>query len=278
MPSDEYYQLLEERIDGLGKQETRRKDADQRKTLDEIFDHSTLLALHKLITNDVIKTLDFPISTGKEGNVYRATGPDGGFLALKIYRTSTATFRNIMKYIDGNPRYRNIGRNRRNIIFTWAKKEYNNLSRLQKHEVTVPGPVHVHRNILAMEFIGNEFGPAPLLRDVEIENPDESFATVIEEYYRLFNDARLVHADLSEYNILVRENGELVLIDLGQCVVHEHPMALEWFRRDIRNISYFFGRRGVAADWKTAARYILEGKEPGSFLERLKQERDPCST
>ncbi len=277
MSSDEIYQLLEEKFDVFKKIETRRRDDDQRKTLDEIFDHSTLLGLHKLITNDVIATLDFPISSGKEGNVYRGTAPSGALLAVKIYRTSTATFKNIMKYIDGNPRYRNIGRKRRDIIFTWAKKEFNNLSRLGKHGVRVPRPIFVHRNILVMEYIGNELMPAPLLRDVNIEDPDEYYSVIMEEYYRIFNEARMVHADLSEYNILVTDPGELVLIDIGQCVVLEHPQALEWFKRDIKNISFFFRKAGAAADPKMAMDYILRGKEKGKFREMMKGARQ-CST
>jgi len=259
------YDILEERIDGYTKSESRRRDADQRKTCDEVFDHAALLCLYKLITNEVIETLDHPISTGKEGNVYRATSPDGTFLAVKIYRTSTATFKNIMKYIDGNPRYRNVPRKRRQLISVWAKKEYNNLSRLIKYDVTVPRPVHVSRNILVMEYIGNEFGAAPMLKDVSIEDPDDLFQRVIEEYFKIYNNARLVHADLSEYNILLTEEERIVLIDIGQCVVREHPEAEQWFLRDIKNISRFFTRRGAAADWKNAVKYIRSANDKTNF-------------
>ena len=265
MSSQEIYDILEERIDGYTKSETRRRDADQRKTCDEVFDHATLLCLYKLITGEVIETLDHPISTGKEGNVYRATGPDGTLLAVKIYRTSTSTFKNIMKYIDGNPRYRNIPRKRRQLISVWAKKEYNNLSRLIKYNVSVPRPVHVSNNILVMEYIGDEFGAAPMLKDVEMEDPDELYRKIIEEYFKIYNQARLIHADLSEYNILLTGEGRIVVIDIGQCVVREHPEAEKWFVRDIKNISRFFARRGTAADWKNAVKYIQAGDEKKGF-------------
>jgi RIO kinase 1 len=259
------YDILEERIDGYTKSDTRRRDADQRKTYDEVFDHMALLRIYKLITSQVIETLDHPISTGKEGNVYRATSPDGTLLAVKIYRTSTATFRNIMKYIDGNPRYRNIPHKRRQLISVWAKKEYNNLSRLIKFKVSVPQPVHVSGNILVMEYIGNEFGAAPMLKDVPMEYPEELYMNIIEEYFKIYNTACLVHADLSEYNILLTEEGRLVLIDIGQCVVREHPEAENWLLRDLKNISRFFVRRGVAADWKNALKYIKADNDKNKF-------------
>lgn len=271
MSSDEMYHMLEERIDGYKKIETRRKDADQRKTLDETFDHATLLCLYKLITNGIIDTLDYPISTGKEGNVYHATDPEGAPLAVKIYRTSTATFKNIMKYIDGNPRYRNIGRKRRQIIFTWAKKEYNNLARLTKYDIRVPRPIHVVKNILVMEYIGSDIRAAPLLKNVVLDEPDTCYNHIIEEYFKIFNHAKMVHADLSEYNVLITDEGELVIIDLGQCVVLEHPEAYNWFVRDIKNISNFFSKRGVHIDWKQAGRYIRRGEE-GGFSEFLDKE------
>lgn len=267
MSSDEMYLLLEERIDGYRKTEARRKDADQRKTYDEIFDRVTLLALYKLITNQIIDTLDFPISTGKEGNVFRATGPDGDPLAVKIYRTSTSTFRNIMKYIDGNPRYRNVGRKKRDLIFTWAKKEYNNLSRLIKYKVRVPTPIHVFKNILVMEYIGSEINAAPMLKNVLIEEPDRYYCEIIEEYFKIYNHAKMVHADLSEYNILVTDEGEPVIIDIGQCVVMEHPRAQEWFVRDMKNISHFFARKGASTDWKKAVKYIYYGDDSKAFSE-----------
>ena len=267
MSSDEMYLLLEERIDISRKTEARRTDADQRKTYDEIFDRVTLLALYKLITNKIIETLDFPISTGKEGNVFHATGPDGGALAVKIYRTSTSTFRNIMKYIDGNPRYRNVGKNKRNLIFTWAKKEYNNLSRLIKYNVRVPTPIHVSKNILVMEYIGSERNAAPMLKNVLIEEPDRYYHEIIEEYFKIYNHAKMVHADLSEYNILVTDEGELVVIDIGQCVVMEHPRAQEWFVRDMKNISHFFAKRGAETDWRKAVKYVYSGEDSKKFSE-----------
>ena len=79
-----------------------------RKTQDEVFDKTTLRTLEKFISDGVIDILDFPISTGKEGNVFRGVTPDKKYVAIKIYRTSTATFKHISQYIIGDPRFKSM--------------------------------------------------------------------------------------------------------------------------------------------------------------------------
>ncbi|MFA5862089.1 MAG: RIO1 family regulatory kinase/ATPase, partial [Candidatus Thermoplasmatota archaeon] len=111
------------------KLKTKKKDADDRKTLDEVFDQQTLLILYKFISNGYIETLDYPISTGKEANVFHATTPQGDAVAVKIFRTNTATFRSFMTYIAGDPRFGHVRPNRRDIVYVWAQKEYKNLQR-----------------------------------------------------------------------------------------------------------------------------------------------------
>src|SRR2546426_272520 len=86
--------ILETQVDAL---RTREKDSETRKTYDEVFDHAALLTIADLITDGVISTLDYPVSTGKEANVFHATGPDGRAKAVKIYRIANATFRTIRK-------------------------------------------------------------------------------------------------------------------------------------------------------------------------------------
>ena len=117
MKEEEIYRILKDKIQTLPRKD---KSDEDRKTYDEVFDRNTLLAIYKLITSKVIETLDYPISTGKEGNVFCATGEDGVLYAVKIYRVSTSTYKNLTKYITGDPRFRNVPRDRRGIIYTWA--------------------------------------------------------------------------------------------------------------------------------------------------------------
>lgn len=60
----------------------------------------------------------------------------------------------------------------------------------------------------------------------------------------MFHQCKLVHADLSEYNILYHDS-HLYIIDVSQSVEHDHPSAFDFLRKDIKNVEEFFGRLGV---------------------------------
>ncbi len=253
--------IIEKDIGIPKKFERREKDADNRKTYDEVFDRATLLIIYKLITNKVILSVDYPISTGKEGNVFKGTTPEGKAVALKIYRMATATFKNIIRYIDGDPRFKNIKRNHRSIIYTWAKKEFRNLERMHKANLNVPKPLAFMKNILIMEFIGEDDLPAPELRHVEIKQPAKKYNNMIKQIKILYSKAGLVHGDLSEYNLLVRDD-KLVIIDVGQAVVYDHPHAKELLIKDINNISHYFKRRyGIQVRPEKSIRETLSLRE-----------------
>jgi len=241
----------------LDKKVTKRLDREiqalidrigvDRKTLDEVFDKSTLLGLEKLISRRIIDYLDFPISTGKEGNVFRGVTPDKEYVAIKIYRTSTSTFKHISNYIIGDPRFQSMHKNRRSIVFLWTKKEFKNLERLHEAKVKAPKPITKINNILIMEYIGDSKGAAPMLRDVKLENPESTFSTLIDFISRMYKKANLVHGDMSAFNILMYKN-QPYIIDLGQGVLIEHPQAHEFLKRDIHNIVQFFKKYDIDAD------------------------------
>ncbi len=242
MFDDRKLRALEARIDAW---RMRLKDADDRKTYDEVFDRPTLMAVAKLINDGVLKTLDYPVSTGKEGNVFHGTGPSGA-VAVKIYRVSNATFKRLGKYIVGDPRFKGVKRNTRGMVKAWSQKEYRNLRKMAGAGARVPTPIDQRDHVLVMEYIGDESRPAPLLREVALDNPGAVFAEV-QSTMAAIRRAGLVHADLSEYNVLMWD-GHPVVIDCGQSVPLEHPNADEWFRRDCGNIARFFRRLGVDAD------------------------------
>lgn len=231
-----------------------------RKTLDEVFDKSTLHSLEKLISNRVLNILDFPISTGKEGNVFRGVTPDKKFVAVKIYRTSTSTFKHISKYIVGDPRFKTINKNRRDIIYAWAKKEFKNLERLNKVGVRAPKPITSINNVLVMEYVGDLERPAPMLKDVLVKNPKELFGTLIDFISKMYKKAGLVHSDMSAFNILIHKN-KPYLIDLGQGVLLEHPQAYEFLKRDIYNIVQYFKKYDIETDEMKIYKDITEKKK-----------------
>lgn len=233
------------------------RTGSDRKTEDEVFDKSTLSAIEKLISNGIIDILDFPISTGKEGNVFRGITPDKKFVALKIYRTSTSTFKHISQYIIGDPRFQSFHNTRRGLVFAWTKKEYKNLERVKKIGVRAPTPIISIKNVLVMEYIGDAKRPAPMLKDTKIDNPEEIFKTLIGFISKMYKKANMVHGDISAYNVLMHKN-KPYLIDFGQGVLLEHPNSDEFLKRDIHNIVSYFKKFGIQADEKKVYNNIIK--------------------
>ncbi len=67
---------------------------------------------------------------------------------------------------------------------------------------------------------------------------------IVDIVAKLYNDAKIVHGDLSSFNILIREDNP-VIIDVSQAVVRDHPLALELLKRDIENLIRDFKKLGI---------------------------------
>jgi RIO kinase 1 len=234
----------------------RLKDADQFKVEQSVFDDATFAAIYKLVQDGYIEAFGGPISTGKEANVYEALGADDRDVAVKIYRINASNFRQMTEYLEGDPRFRGIGNDKKKVVLAWTKKEFANLERAGRAGVRVPKPIAVERNVLVMELVGLVEDRARRLSEVHIENPETAYE-VVREYARRLYSAGLVHGDLSEYNVIVHE-GELVVIDLGQAVTVHHPNADELLRRDCRNVGAFFRRQGLDVDDDDLYEYVTE--------------------
>jgi RIO kinase 1 len=230
-----------------------------RKTQDEVFDKSTLHTFEKLISDRIIDILDFPISTGKEGNVFRGITPDKKLVAIKVYRVSTSTFKHISKYILGDPRFKSLSKNRRDIIYAWTKKEYKNLQRAKTIKINAPKPIKSLNNVLIMEYLGSRNVPSPLMKDVKLDSPQKIFDIIIDFISKMYRDAEMVHGDISAYNILMHKD-KPYLIDFGQGVLNEHPNSLEFLRRDIHNIVSYFKKLNIKADENEIFKIVTKDK------------------
>jgi RIO kinase 1 len=226
-----------------------------RRVFDQVFDQSTLMALHKLMKNKEIDTVDFPIARGKEAHVFHATS-DTGPVAVKIFHTSNAVFKSLNRYIDGDPRFSGLRRKHRLVVTIWVRKEYRNLLRMKKHGLRVPTPRALLKNVLIMDYIGDSTGPAPRLRDAEIPDPAAVFEEMLEFLRVCWQKAKLAHADFSEYNILWHE-GEPWVIDAGQAVTDQHPAADEFLVRDVTRLVQWAGRNGIEYELADAMANIL---------------------
>ena len=225
--------------------EKRLKGDEDRKVGSEVFDRLTLNTLYKLAKMGYINQLQGAISTGKEANVFKGINDEGKFVAVKIYRVGTSDFKKMQYYIQGDPRFNVKTSNKRQLINTWVTKELRNLTRAQEVGVRVPKPIIAKNNILVMEFIGDDIGnPAQLMRQSKISDPEYVVNKILDYVKILYKDAKLVHGDLSGYNILI-DNGKPVIIDISQGVMVDHPISRELLNRDINNLFRDFKKMGI---------------------------------
>lgn len=227
----------------------RIKDKHDRATAEQVMDPRTRMILFKLLNRNMISEINGCISTGKEANVYHATSKDDKQYAIKIFKTSILVFKDRDKYVSGEFRFRHgyCKHNPRKMVRTWAEKEMRNLVRMHSNGINVPEPILLRSHVLVMGFVGKDGWPAPKLKDVELSQNKarEIYRDTIIMMWKMYNKCKLVHADLSEFNMLYL-SGEIYIIDVSQSVEHDHPHALEFLRKDCTNITDYFRKKDVA--------------------------------
>ncbi len=219
----------------------RSEDYD---VFDNVFDISTLMTINELRSDGIIQHIKSSLAAGKESKVYLAVAPDGSLRIVKIYLVVSAEFKKRMQYIAGDPRFSELKRGSRSLIMAWARKEFKNMRTAHAVGVQVPLPIAVKKNVLVMEFVGDSEGnpTPPLINTEEITLND--YQQVIEQMTILYQKAKLVHADLSEYNIFKTDLG-IMLFDFGSAVDILHPNSKQFLLRDVMNINRFFEKRGI---------------------------------
>ncbi|EDV99085.1 serine/threonine-protein kinase RIO3 [Drosophila grimshawi] len=252
---------------------SRRGRADRKEkmaTAEMGVDAATRLLLYKLINNQILEQINGIISTGKEAVILHANsdanytgnnenGHGNALLvapellpkecAIKVFKTTLNEFKQRDRYIKDDFRFKDrfSKQNNRTVINMWAEKEMHNLMRMQAIGLNVPDVVVLKKHVLVMRFIGDNHNAAPKLKDARLSVAELSCAyeEIVAAMHKMYNEAKLVHADLSEYNILWFE-GKCWFIDVAQSVEPEHPSALEFLMRDCANIVNFFDKRGLA--------------------------------
>jgi RIO kinase 1 len=231
------------------KSSDKHKDKADRATAEQVMDPRTRMIIFKMISRQIISEVHGCISTGKEANVYFATNHLNEQRALKVYKTSILVFKDRDKYVTGEFRFRHgyCRHNPRKMVATWAEKEMRNLLRIHQSGILCPKPYYLRSHVLVMEFIGKDGWPSPLLKDVELSESKsrELYLDCLHAMRTLYHTCKLVHADLSEFNIICHDE-KMYFIDVSQSVEHDHPHALEFLRKDCTNVAEFFRRKGVA--------------------------------
>ncbi|MES2878745.1 MAG: PA4780 family RIO1-like protein kinase [Pseudomonadota bacterium] len=208
--------------------------------------------LQSLIEEGLIDTVVRQLMSGKEAMVYVVRCGDETRCA-KIYKEAThRSFRQAVDYTE-NRKVKNsrearamakgtrFGREKQEAA--WQSAEVDALYRLADAGVRVPKPHNFCDGVLLMELVTDAQGDAaPRLNDVML-TPEQARAhhgTLLTEVIRMLC-AGVVHGDLSEFNILLAEDGP-VIIDLPQAVdAAGNNHAQRMLLRDVANLRGFFG-------------------------------------
>jgi RIO kinase 1 len=219
-------------------------------------------AIAPLVDDELIEDVLYPVKSGKEATLYCCTGgirAGVDLLAVKVYKPQQfRSFRNDSVYQEGRiildrrsaraaAKRTRFGREVQSTL--WTTAEYETLRVLHRAGSHVPRPLGNSGGAIAMEWIGDEDGPAPQLKDVSL-SADEAhvlFEQLLADI-ELWLACNVVHGDLSAYNVLFAGD-RLVAIDFPQAIdPRANANAPTLLARDISNVCRHFGRFGVEAD------------------------------
>jgi RIO kinase 1 len=247
------------------------KNQEEFNVSDAVFDRPTLEGILRLIQKKKIDKIKGVLKAGKEAHVFWGTAPGGKEIAIKIYYTTTAEFRKgMMKYIEGDPRFKHIRTDTKSLVYAWTQKEFSNLQLAQQGGVNAPRPIDFLKNILVMTFIGFDGVPAPLLRELPIEAPDDFYDRLTDEMRALYQRAGLVHGDLSDYTSWSRIRSR----HLRRKLCSSNPLltvsySTTWRQRSAEARSPGIRQQrvnGVGEDWRsvTTSGYPMTGSASSS--------------
>ena len=246
---DDISRKLEFEIDNKLASKSKRKHLEdgfkKGKVVNEVLDKPTVMTLYKMIKDHIIAYVNGPVSAGKESVVFWGVDEHDDSVALKIYLVSTSNFKKREPYVIGDPRFSHLKKGTKNLVYLWARKEHRNLTQCYNAGIPVPRPRYVTNNVLAMDFVGENGAPAKQLLTSDVDENDYSQAIILLK--DLYQKAKLVHGDFSEYNIFKTENG-LVVFDLASAVDLRHPNSDAFLKRDINNIARFFTKRRIPVE------------------------------
>jgi RIO kinase 2 len=193
------------------------------------------LAINTLVKAGVIDSFGQTLGVGKEADVYDALSSDGKRVAVKFHRLGRISFRQTR-------RKRGYIREHSSWLFqshVSAEKEFQAMQLVYKNGVSVPEPISQNRHVIAMGMIEG----AELSKYKEIAKPEKILKEILRNVRKAYLKAHIIHADLSEYNIILKPDGHILIIDWPQYVTADHANAEELLERDLKNVLTFFNRK-----------------------------------
>ncbi|MEM2321040.1 MAG: RIO1 family regulatory kinase/ATPase [Candidatus Bathyarchaeia archaeon] len=208
------------------------------------------LALNAFVKAGILESLGKPLGVGKESDVYDALTQRGERVAVKFHRLGRTSFRQTR-------RLRGYAVERRHITWLYqsrlaAEREIEALRLVYPCGVSAPKPIAQNRHVVVMGMIEGD-----CLFRVNLPDPETTLNKIIENVRLAYVDARVVHGDLSEYNIVITPSWHVLIIDWPQYVKVYHPSAEMLLKRDVLNILKFFRRKyGITRDLSDTLKYI----------------------
>lgn len=209
-----------------------------------------LLALNALVKAKLIDFLGPSVGVGKEADVFEGVTSEEVTVALKFHRLGRTSFRDTKRkreYLAERSRTSWLYQSR-----LAAEFEFKALQMMYDAGVSVPKPIHQNRHVIIMEYIKG----VQLSDIISLEGP-EAFLMGILDNMRLVYKAGVIHTDLSEYNIMIDEDGKDWIIDWPQYILTDHHNAEEILARDIGNVAHYFKRKhGTSMSNQEAVDYV----------------------
>ncbi|MCG3252859.1 MAG: hypothetical protein KAX09_03355 [Candidatus Heimdallarchaeota archaeon] len=209
----------------------------------------------ELINYTAITDLVAEINSGKEASIYSAH-LNGAPLIVKMFRLQLTSHNKAKRRRVGNPLTR---------ASSYAETEYFFMNKAYRVGLNVPTPAMKINNIILMQFIGTDWVPAPQLRKVLLKEPELMFDEIVEQLKIMYQKAKLIHGDFSEYNILIHEN-KPIIIDFPQAIdmslvgnrsENKINGNLQILQKDIQTIiNYFEKQYYLQANFKEIYRYV----------------------
>ncbi|MCL5949674.1 MAG: AarF/UbiB family protein [Candidatus Bathyarchaeota archaeon] len=193
------------------------------------------LAINALVKAGVIESFGQTVGVGKEADVYDALSSTGKRIAIKFHRLGRISFRQTR-------RKRGYSREHSSWLFQShiaAEKEFEAMKLVYANDVAVPEPISHNRHVIAMGMIEG----AQLYKYKDVGKPEKVLKEILRNVRKAYLKAHVIHADLSEYNIILKPDGHLLIIDWPQAVKTDHANAAELLERDLSNVLVFFSRK-----------------------------------
>lgn len=209
------------------------------------------LAINTLVKAGVLESFGKPLGVGKESDVYDALNPKGERIAVKFHRLGRISFRQTRRKRDYAAKAEHANWLLQSRLA--AEKEFQALRLVFPKKVAVPEPISQNRHALVMGMIEG----AELAEWRKIPNPKKVLKEILFNIRKAYLKAGVIHADLSEYNVILKPDMHILIIDWPQYVTSCHPNAQQLLTRDVKNIlDYFKRKHGLSFKLKDALDYV----------------------